>query len=111
MNPEILLISAGYDAHKEDPFRMLCFCDDTYHWFGSRLAALAEEICNGRLVFVLEGGYNVDAIGRSVVQTMKGVLGMAGVSGEDQLPIQEGEEQRLKEVEKIVSDLKRIHNL
>ena len=111
MNPEMLLISAGYDAHKEDPFRMLCFSDDTYHWFGSRLAALAEEICNGRLVFVLEGGYNVDAIGRSVVQTMKGMLGLADVSIEDQKLIQEGEEQRLKEVEKIVSDLKRIHNL
>eukprot|EP00890_Picochlorum_soloecismus_P002140 jgi/Picsp_1/2927/NSC_01152-R1_histone deacetylase len=115
MNPGLLIVSAGYDAHKEDPFRMLGFSDSTYHWFGSKLAALADELCTGRLVFVLEGGYNVEAIGRSVVQTMRGVLGMAETSGDDQ-PIQEEEDHcmsstRGKEVEKIVSDLKQVHDI
>lgn len=115
MNPELLMVSAGYDAHKEDPFRMLGFSDNTYHWFGSKLAALAHELCNGRLLFVLEGGYNADAIGRSVVQTVRGLLRMAEMPGVD-MSVQEGEDKlmsltRGKEVEKIVAELREIHNI
>ena len=64
--PEFLFISAGFDAHAEDPLAGLNFTEDDYVWATEELLALARNACGGRLVSVLEGGYNPDALGRSV---------------------------------------------
>lgn len=64
--PEILLISAGFDAHREDPLAQLQLVEDDYTWVTRELTRIAEEACQGRIVSVLEGGYNLDALGRSV---------------------------------------------
>ena len=64
--PDFIFISAGFDAHTEDPLAGLNFVEDDYVWATEQLMALARNACGGRLVSVLEGGYNPDALARSV---------------------------------------------
>ena len=64
--PELIVVSAGYDAHEADPLAELRLTTDTYAQVAAQLAALAGEICDGRMVWVLEGGYDLDALAASV---------------------------------------------
>ncbi len=64
--PDLIMISAGFDAHADDPIGNLNLSDETYGWLTQRVVDLAEGHCRGRIVSVLEGGYNLDALGRSV---------------------------------------------
>lgn len=64
--PEFLFISAGFDAHAEDPLAGLNFTEEDFAWATEQLLALARSACGGRLVSVLEGGYNPAALARSV---------------------------------------------
>ena len=72
--PDIILVSAGYDAHWRDPLAGLQLRSSSYHSLGARLAALASELCGGRLVMLLEGGYDLKALGESVANTFLGEL-------------------------------------
>ena len=78
--PDIILVSAGYDAHWRDPLAGLQLRSSSYHALGGRLAALAGELCGGRLVMLLEGGYDLKALGESVANTFLGEL-FLGVGG------------------------------
>jgi len=62
--PEMILVSAGFDAHADDPLANLNWLDDDFGWLTRRICALAGEHCEGRVVSVLEGGYDLDALGR-----------------------------------------------
>ena len=64
--PDIILISAGFDAHAEDPLANLRFVESDYAWVTSELVEMARRHCQGRIVSTLEGGYNLDALTRSV---------------------------------------------
>lgn len=64
--PDLLLVSAGFDAHKDDPLAGLALDDADFARAGSALARLAQESANSRLVCVLEGGYDCPALERSV---------------------------------------------
>ncbi|WP_019627599.1 histone deacetylase family protein [Thioalkalivibrio sp. AKL10] len=72
--PELVLISAGFDAHREDELSRLLLAEDDYAWITRELVALAERHADGRVVSMLEGGYALSALGRSVVAHMR-VLG------------------------------------
>jgi len=63
--PEFLLISAGFDAHKDDPLAGMELVEDDFAWITERLCVLAESHCNGRVVSALEGGYDLPALGAS----------------------------------------------
>jgi len=63
--PELVLVSAGFDAHRDDPLGNLDWVEDDYIWATQRLCELAKRHCAGRLVSVLEGGYNLDALAAS----------------------------------------------
>jgi acetoin utilization deacetylase AcuC-like enzyme len=63
--PEFLLISAGFDAHADDPLANLRFHEEDYAWATRELLKLAKEHCGGRAVSALEGGYDLGALGRS----------------------------------------------
>lgn len=63
--PEMLFISAGFDAHKDDPLASLALSTEDFGWITSELCALAGRICGGRVVSCLEGGYNLPALGAS----------------------------------------------
>ena len=66
--PEALLISAGFDAHREDPLAHMELSEDGFFQMTKLLAAAADHHCNGRVISSLEGGYNLRALGRSVVR-------------------------------------------
>jgi acetoin utilization deacetylase AcuC-like enzyme len=72
--PQLLMISAGFDAHQDDDISHLYLTSDDYGWLTQKLAALADQHCGGRLVSVLEGGYNLPALGRSVAAHLNALL-------------------------------------
>ncbi len=74
--PELILVSAGFDAHARDPLASLLLSEDDYAWIARELCAVAGEFCDGRLVATLEGGYDLEALAASVsahVQEMMSV--------------------------------------
>ncbi|QJR81177.1 histone deacetylase family protein [Alteromonas pelagimontana] len=73
--PQVILISAGFDAHAEDPLAQLRLREDDFKWISYELRKLADTYCQGRIVSMLEGGYNLSALGRSVVAHLKGMQG------------------------------------
>jgi acetoin utilization deacetylase AcuC-like enzyme len=64
--PEMIFISAGFDAHREDDLGQLGLVEDDYRWITKQLKDIANLYAKGRIVSCLEGGYNLDALGRSV---------------------------------------------
>ncbi len=64
--PELLLVSAGFDAHQDDPLAGMRVTTRGFEMLCGRLVALADEVCVGRLVAVTEGGYNLSALGGSL---------------------------------------------
>jgi len=66
--PQLLMISAGFDAHRQDPLANIALSDEGFELMTRALVAAADHHCRGRVVSVLEGGYNLQALGRSVVR-------------------------------------------
>jgi len=73
--PELILVSAGFDAHWDDPLASIGLSLTGYHWLCRSLVALAAEICEGRIVFVLEGGYNLEVLAAGVGNAFRVLLG------------------------------------
>jgi acetoin utilization deacetylase AcuC-like enzyme len=63
--PEMILVSAGFDAHARDPLANLNLGEDDYAWVTARLCELADRLCGGRIVSTLEGGYDLSALAAS----------------------------------------------
>jgi acetoin utilization deacetylase AcuC-like enzyme len=63
--PELLLVSAGFDAHKADPLAQMALEEADFAWAGARLAEIAGRHCGGKLVSTLEGGYDLEALAAS----------------------------------------------
>ncbi len=72
--PQLILVSAGFDGHREDDMAQFLLTEDDYHWIAQQLKQQAAVHCNGRIVAVLEGGYALSALGRSVVAFLKGLI-------------------------------------
>lgn len=73
--PELILVSAGFDAHQEDPLADLHLQHDDFAWIGSVIHEVAAACCDGRVVATLEGGYELQALGRSVEHFLRPFLG------------------------------------
>lgn len=69
--PEMLFISAGFDAHREDDLGQMGLVEADYTWITQQLMQVARTHARGRIVSCLEGGYNLSALGRSVVAHVK----------------------------------------
>src|SRR5690606_37894685 len=65
--PELLFVSAGFDAHREDEMGQLGMVESDYAWITDQLLGVAARSAQGRIVSMLEGGYNLSALGRSAV--------------------------------------------
>ena len=63
--PELCLISAGFDGHADDPLAGMMLREDDFAWITGKLCDLADKHCSGRVVSALEGGYDLEALGRS----------------------------------------------
>ncbi|NLC36433.1 MAG: histone deacetylase family protein [Alcaligenaceae bacterium] len=65
--PELILVSAGFDAHREDEMGQLGMVESDYAWITDQLVMVAESCAQGRIISMLEGGYNLSSLGRSAV--------------------------------------------
>src|SRR5690606_26283500 len=65
--PQLIFVSAGFDAHREDEMGQLAMAESDYAWISDQLVMLAERTAQGRIISMLEGGYNLSALGRSAV--------------------------------------------
>jgi len=72
--PQLVMISAGFDAHREEDMAHLMLHEFDYAWITKQLVEIARRYAGGRIVSVLEGGYNLDALARCVVVHIKGFL-------------------------------------
>ena len=73
--PQMILISAGFDAHMADDMSSLMLTDDDYGWLTTELLGIAKRHAEGRIVSMLEGGYEPHALARSVVKHLDALLG------------------------------------
>ena len=74
-SPELLIISAGFDAHHLDPLGGLRFTDDDYHWFTRELMKVAQESADGRVVSILEGGYSLEGLASGTAAHVRALMG------------------------------------
>ncbi len=73
--PQLVLVSAGFDAHREDPLAYLQLEDGDYAWVTRRIAAVAERFAGGRIVSTLEGGYGLAPLARSALAHVEALAG------------------------------------
>jgi len=69
--PQLVFVSAGFDAHREDPLAYLQLEDEDYAWVTQRIVEVAERHAGGRIVSTLEGGYNTASLARSAVEHVR----------------------------------------
>ncbi|MEK9803592.1 MAG: histone deacetylase family protein [Curvibacter sp.] len=72
--PELLIISAGFDAHHLDPLGGLQFTDEDYHWITRELMKVADETAQGRVVSVLEGGYSLEGLASGTAAHVRALM-------------------------------------
>ncbi|MCA8880323.1 MAG: histone deacetylase family protein [Rhodobacteraceae bacterium] len=78
--PELILVSAGFDAHFADPLAQLELSAADFAWITERLCDVADEFCAGRLVSTLEGGYDLDALAESVAAHVGVLMARGGLA-------------------------------
>jgi acetoin utilization deacetylase AcuC-like enzyme len=83
--PGLVMVSAGYDSHVGDLLCSMRLTDTSYRKMTDMLVAFADECCSGRLIATLEGGYNLNAQARSIVQTVAGLAAL-DIPGKDEAP-------------------------
>ncbi|KAK9812966.1 hypothetical protein WJX72_006576 [[Myrmecia] bisecta] len=106
--PDIVLVSAGYDAHWRDPLAGLQFRTSTYHRLAAHVKRLADTLCGGRCVFLLEGGYDLKALGEAVTDSF---LGLLGEPSQDKFNPDLLRDEPSDKVKQVLSEARRIHSL
>jgi acetoin utilization deacetylase AcuC-like enzyme len=104
--PELILVSAGFDAHWTDPLAMMRLSLTGYAHLTRELIGMAEELCGGKIVFALEGGYNLEALAHGVRNIAHALLGQDEIS--DPLGARSGQEP---DVAPLIDRLRQIHSL
>jgi len=104
--PDLIIVSAGYDAHWDDPLANMALSLSGYSWISKELINVAEEVCDSRIVFTLEGGYNLEALSCGVSNSIKAL--MSRNDFEDTLGSPERKET---DVNRLVNEIKSIHSL
>jgi acetoin utilization deacetylase AcuC-like enzyme len=69
--PDLILVSAGFDAHRADPLANICLETADFAWVTGRICDIAAEVCDGRVVSALEGGYDLEALADSAAAHVK----------------------------------------
>ncbi|KAG2615181.1 hypothetical protein PVAP13_3NG072600 [Panicum virgatum] len=108
--PDIILVSAGYDAHALDPLAGLQSTTGTFYMLASSIKQLAKELCGGRCVFFLEGGYNLQSLSSSVADTFRAFLDEPSLAAQFDDPAMLFEEPTRK-IKEAIEKAKGIHSL
>lgn len=106
--PELIMVSAGYDAHWADRISAMELSVPGFVRLTEILIILANKLCDGKLVFALEGGYNYQALSSSVVSTLNKLMGSQEIF--DPLG-KKPERAMLKSFDELISLIKKIHHL
>lgn len=72
--PDLIMVSAGFDAHEADPLANMNLVDDDFHWITRQLMSIAHDVCGHRIVSALEGGYDLDALARSAAAHVRALM-------------------------------------
>jgi acetoin utilization deacetylase AcuC-like enzyme len=104
--PQLILVSAGYDSHWADPLAAMQLSITGYAHLARTLKAMADDLCQGRLVFTLEGGYQLEVLAYAVLNTFRVLL------GEKEIEDPPGPAPRPeRDVSDLVDQLKGLHRL
>jgi acetoin utilization deacetylase AcuC-like enzyme len=111
--PELILVSAGFDAHWDDPVGGMSLTLAGYDRLSRDLIGLADELCAGRIVFVLEGGYSLPALAHGVLNGVHALLGETTLSDPlGEVPAQrQALQDRLPAIDELVNTVRGIHGL
>jgi acetoin utilization deacetylase AcuC-like enzyme len=104
--PDVILVSAGYDAHWNDPLAQMNLSLSGYAWLGRELVDMAAQLCEGRIVFTLEGGYQLDVLACGVLNAFYAMLGedtIADPFGPSPYPE--------RPVDELIARLRELHDL
>ena len=74
--PELIVICAGFDAHRDDDMGQMMLVEQDFVWLTKELMAVADRHCHGRIISLLEGGYNLNALARSAVEHIRALAGL-----------------------------------
>ncbi len=74
--PELIIICAGFDAHRDDDMGQMNLLERDFVWLTKELMGVADRHCQGRVVSFLEGGYNLNALARSAVEHVRTLAGL-----------------------------------
>ena len=105
--PGLILVSAGFDAHFADPLAGMLVSCRGYYQIAALLRRLADEMCGGRIVYALEGGYDLTALAWSVRACIATLLGNGFAAD----PLGLGPQVRGPEIETVLGAVKRVHAL
>ena len=106
--PQLILVSAGYDAHWADSISLMQLSVSTYAQLARTLKELAEELCQGKLVFTLEGGYHLQALAYSIKAMLEVLLGDTALDDPLGKPTLA---RKPSGIEDLIQQVKGIHNL
>lgn len=106
--PELIIVSAGFDSHWTDPLAMLRLSLAGYAHLTRELIRMAEQLCGGKIVFAVEGGYNLEALAHGVANIGYALLGEPTVSD----PLGTPRDGQIEpDIAPLIKQLREIHNL
>jgi acetoin utilization deacetylase AcuC-like enzyme len=105
--PELIIVSAGFDAHWLDPIAGMRLSLNGYAHLCRELIQMAKQLCEGKIVFAMEGGYNLEALSHGMVNIAHALLGDNTVSD----PLGPPRDNREPDIAPLVAKLKGIHGL
>lgn len=105
--PQLILVSAGYDPHWTHKTSQIRVSVDGFSWMVNVLDKLADELCNGRILFALEGGYNITALAYSVKATIERLLGYTETID----PLGYAPKNKKPDIDDILEAVKKIHKI
>jgi acetoin utilization deacetylase AcuC-like enzyme len=105
-NPQLILVSAGFDAHWIDPLASMELSLSGYAHLNQELISMAKELCDGRIVFVVEGGYDLDALGHGVRNIAHALL------ADDEISDPLGSKNRSEpNIDNLINKIRQTHNV
>ena len=104
-DPDLILVSAGYDAHWDDPLANLTLSLTGFDWISRKLIDVAKKNCDSKIIFILEGGYNLHVLKYAVANSVTALLEIEGF--EDPIGKSSFQEPNM---ERLVQELYTIHN-
>jgi len=105
--PELILVSAGFDAHWQDPLAGLRFTLEGFGHLTRELMRMADTFCGGRIVFTMEGGYNLEAVGIGMSNVLRSLQGADTVPD----PLGKPKDTSEPDISKVIDTVREIHDL